>query len=262
MLRRHRRTSSRSGGSRTRPLTSSSDRRSGADEDHRARLGVARRAAPSGSPRTTPAIGLSPNTVRHGSGSSELRSTRPASRTSRAARGTARGTARRGTSRSAPRARARRRARSRARSRRKPAARPRSTCGATPYHAIIPKSTSIATARSTRPASTVATGMMIRGKYTFCTRFALPTSEFELMFSAVAKNVHGTSAVNEKIGYGIPSDGTLRELAEEEAEHDHREERLDHRPRRAERRLLVADLDVAPDQEVDQLAVFPDLAGA
>ena len=50
----------------------------------------------------------------------------------------------------------------------------------------------------------------------------------------------------------------LRQLAEEDREDDHRHQRLDDRPGGAEHRLLVADLDVAPDEEIQQLAVRPD----
>ena len=48
------------------------------------------------------------------------------------------------------------------------------------------------------------------------------------------------------------------EASEDHAEDDHRHERLDHRPGRAEERLAVAHLEVAPGQEVEQLAVLPE----
>ena len=63
-----------------------------------------------------------------------------------------------------------------------------------------------------------------------------------------------------KIGYGTPFDGKFGELAEDEREDDHRQERLEDRPGDADRRLLVADLDVAPDERAEQLAVVPELA--
>ncbi len=47
---------------------------------------------------------------------------------------------------------------------------------------------------------------------------------------------------------------------EDDAEDRHREERLDQRPAGAQHRLLVADFDVAPDEEEDQLAELPQLA--
>src|SRR5262249_15284713 len=49
------------------------------------------------------------------------------------------------------------------------------------------------------------------------------------------------------------------QAAEEDAEDDHRHEWLDHRPGRADRGLLIADLEIAPDEEVEQLAVLPEL---
>ena len=50
------------------------------------------------------------------------------------------------------------------------------------------------------------------------------------------------------------------DVAEDDGEQDHRQERHDERPERAEDRLDVAHLDVAPDEEAEQLAVVPDLA--
>src|SRR5207302_7522309 len=47
---------------------------------------------------------------------------------------------------------------------------------------------------------------------------------------------------------------------EDEGEDDRRDERDEDRPGRAERGLLVLDLDVAPDQEEEELAVGPELA--
>ncbi len=44
-----------------------------------------------------------------------------------------------------------------------------------------------------------------------------------------------------------------------EGENHHAHERLQNGPGRADGRLLVADLDLAPDEEIDQLAVFPEL---
>ena len=52
------------------------------------------------------------------------------------------------------------------------------------------------------------------------------------------------------------------ELAEEDREDDHRHQRLEDRPRDSEGRLLVPDLDVAPDEEVEQLPVLPDIPEA
>ena len=54
--------------------------------------------------------------------------------------------------------------------------------------------------------------------------------------------------------------GEVRELPEDEREHDHRQERLQDRPRDADERLLVANLYVAPHEAAEQLAVVPQLA--
>ena len=51
----------------------------------------------------------------------------------------------------------------------------------------------------------------------------------------------------------------LCEPTEEQAENDQRKEGLDNGPGRAQHRLLVADLDVPPGEEVQQLAVLPEL---
>ena len=40
---------------------------------------------------------------------------------------------------------------------------------------------------------------------------------------------------------------------------DHQRKGLDDRPERPERRLLVANLDVPPDQEIEQFTELPDL---
>ena len=53
--------------------------------------------------------------------------------------------------------------------------------------------------------------------------------------------------------------GEVRELPEDECERNHRQERLQDRPRDADRRLLVANGDVAPGEPEQQLAVVPQL---
>ena len=52
----------------------------------------------------------------------------------------------------------------------------------------------------------------------------------------------------------------MREVAEEEREDDHRRDRLEHRPRRAEHRLAVAHLDVARGDLQRDVAEAPELA--
>ena len=44
--------------------------------------------------------------------------------------------------------------------------------------------------------------------YTFLRRFELPTRLCEACCRPFEKKVHGTSAANVKMGYGMPSDGT------------------------------------------------------
>ena len=51
--------------------------------------------------------------------------------------------------------------------------------------------------------------------------------------------------------------GHAPELAEEDAEDHHGHDRLKDRPAGAKDRLLVADLDVPPDEEKEQLAEAP-----
>ena len=131
-----------------------------------------------------------------------------------------------------------------------------------PYHAITTRSSTNAIAKSTSPASTVASGMASRGKYTFVIRWRLPTTLFAASLRPKAKNVQGTSPARLNTGYGQAVRRHAGEPPEEQAEDEHREQRLQHRPGDAERRLLVPDLHVTPDQEVQQLAIVPQLPEA
>ena len=54
--------------------------------------------------------------------------------------------------------------------------------------------------------------------------------------------------------------GVLDDHAEDEREDEGEDERLQHRPADAEEALLVADLELALGEEVDELAVLPELA--
>src|SRR5207237_9364045 len=56
--------------------------------------------------------------------------------------------------------------------------------------------------------------------------------------------------------------GLRRVRVEEEGHHDHQEQRLEDGPGDPERRLLVADEDVPPGEEEEELAVAPELAEA
>jgi len=51
----------------------------------------------------------------------------------------------------------------------------------------------------------------------------------------------------------------VEQLVEDDREHDHRQEGLQDRPGHPQHGLLVADEDVAPGEEVEQLAVLPQL---
>ena len=63
------------------------------------------------------------------------------------------------------------------------------------------------------------------------------------------------SAASANTSYGSPSDPSRAKPAEDygEVEDRHREERLKHGPRRAEQSLLVAELEIAKHEEVQQL---------
>ena len=74
-----------------------------------------------------------------------------------------------------------------------------------------------------------------------------------------AKNVHGDEAEHREHRIRQHPWEELRELPEEEREHDHRQERLQHRPGDADRRLLVAHLHVAPREDHRQVAGTPEL---
>ena len=90
-------------------------------------------------------------------------------------------------------------------------------------------------------------------------RFALPTRLFDAMREAGREERprHERGVGEERVGNAVRRH--MREASEEEREHDHREQRLEHRPSDPEHGLLVADLEVAPDEEVQQLAIGDDL---
>jgi hypothetical protein len=69
-----------------------------------------------------------------------------------------------------------------------------------PYHVITRRSSTKAIAKSTRPASTVASGIASRGKYTFVIRCRLPTTLVAASFRPNAKKVHGTRPARLKTG--------------------------------------------------------------
>ena len=61
-------------------------------------------------------------------------------------------------------------------------------------------------------------------------------------------------------GVGLPSEGTWTKRPKKSVKTQHGHEWLQNGPGRADGGLLVADLDLAPDEEIDQLAVLPQLA--
>ena len=63
-------------------------------------------------------------------------------------------------------------------------------------------------------------------------------------------------------GIGEAVGGELGEAAEEKSEDEHGEDGLENDPEDADGGLFVADFDVAPDEEVEELAVGPDFAEA
>ena len=64
---------------------------------------------------------------------------------------------------------------------------------------------------------------------------------------------------HQRIGGGAVG-GQLGDAAEDDGEDHHGQKRPDHRPRRADHRLLVAHRQVAPRQDVEQLAIAPEIA--
>ena len=74
-------------------------------------------------------------------------------------------------------------------------------------------------------------------------------------------NCQGTIPATAKTGYGMsPGMFTFRTSAEEEREDEGEDQRLQDRPADPEEALLVADLELALGEEIDQLAVRPELA--
>ncbi len=61
-------------------------------------------------------------------------------------------------------------------------------------------------------------------------------------------------------GVGYAVGGNACKLAKKEGEDDHHEDRLDDGPRDAENHLLVTDLDVAPDEEIQEFTMIPQLS--
>jgi len=98
------------------------------------------------------------------------------------------------------------------------------------------------------------------GKYTLATRWLLPTRLLAASVTALEKNVHNARADEHE--QPVRTVDLFRESAktsEDDREEQRGRDRLDDRPEAAQHRLLVANFDVAPDEEVQQLAVAPEL---
>ena len=131
--------------------------------------------------------------------------------------------------------------------------------GVTPYHAMsIASRTSVIT-KSTNDVTIAAAGIISLGKYTFDTRLALPSRladdsvtalDDELPRQHRGKHQHGLRHTGSAHAHHAP----------ERNEHEHGDRRTDHRPRDADRGLLVAHGQVAPREEVHQLAITPQVA--
>ena len=84
-----------------------------------------------------------------------------------------------------------------------------------------------------------------------------------LSFDALASDVERWSDAlleqGEEDGIRKAIRGHPGQMAKEQAEHHHGHERLNNGPARTQGGLLVTDFDVAPNQEIKQLAIFPKL---
>ena len=74
-----------------------------------------------------------------------------------------------------------------------------------------------------------------------------------------ARKVHGDEVEHREDRIREALRRQVGELPEDEREDDHRQERLQHRPRDADQRLLVAHLDVAPREDQREVASAPEL---
>jgi len=108
------------------------------------------------------------------------------------------------------------------------------------YHSMIATRIRRLTRKSTRAVTTVATGMMTRGKYTLPIRLAFETS---CLRPRPARRKTGTTATSQRrpsTRRHFPLARQLGERPEYDCEHNHRKERPQHRPGHADQRLLVA----------------------
>ena len=113
------------------------------------------------------------------------------------------------------------------------------------------------------PRERTPTGMTSRGKYTFLMRFAdAHEAAATTGRCRAAKRVQGRSPVKEKSGYGSPSEPTLASRPKKIVKTIIVSSGWRTAHATPSNGLLVAHLDVAPDQEVQQLPVRPDVLEA
>ena len=123
----------------------------------------------------------------------------------------------------------------------------------------MPRRSTKASAKSTTAASTEDAGMTRRGKVDLLDEVRRADEAVRRLAEPEREEGPGQQAGEREQRIRKPVRADVREPPEEDREDDHRQQRLQNGPGDAEQRLLVAHLDVAPDQEVEQLAIGPDV---
>ena len=115
--------------------------------------------------------------------------------------------------------------------------------------------------KSTNATITAAIGTISRGKYTLLIRLALPIRLLEASAERGGEETPRQHAGehHQRIGRRAVR-GQLGQLAEDDGEDHHRQERPDERPGGADDRLLVAHRDIAPRQDLEKLPISPQIA--
>ena len=93
-------------------------------------------------------------------------------------------------------------------------------------------------------------------------RLALPTRLAARAGEGSGEEVPGQQAGEGEhgVGHAVGAAADAEHLVEDDREDDHRDDGVQHGPQHAQHGLLVADEDVPPGEEVEQLAVLPQLA--
>ena len=93
-------------------------------------------------------------------------------------------------------------------------------------------------------------------------RLALPTRLRARAREGSGEQVPGQQAGEREhgVGHAVGAAADAEQLVEDDREDDHRDDGVQHGPQHAQHGLLVADEDVPPGEEVEQLAVLPQLA--